>query len=1051
MQKSIYKTIYNALKQSLCLVAMLLLTSSALAQVGGTVIDDTGAPVIGASVIVKGTTVGVSTDIKGAFSIPAKTGQTLTISFIGYKPQEIKINNQSQLNIKLESDNNVLDEVVVVGYGSSKRSDLTGSIATVSGKDVAGFKSSSVVEALGGQVAGVQITSADGAPGAGFDVKIRGIGTLNGDAGPLYIVDGFQMDNIDYLANSDIESIDVLKDASASAIYGSRAANGVVLVTTKQGKVGTATVTYNGSASYRQIAKYIEMMTPYDFVKLQVELDPGSSGTYYKEGSENGVPNRYQSLDNYIGVDGVDWQRETFRPTWSQDHNVALSGGNQNTKYNMSFSNFSENGIFTNSSFDKTTAKLRLNQKVTKGITVDATVNYSNTMTKGTGTSGDGGRFNMLAQIFSARPTGGLKMTDDELLNAEIDPLELEEGGSSLAQVNPIKQAQSVTDDKRKEMWQGNVSVNIELYKDLFFKSSGSYVTTNQRQDKFYQNGSKEAYRNGRTPYGQTTMLKDVRWSNSNVLSYKFKVSNDHNFDAMLGQEMTYNSSEFLRGQSKGFPFDYLGNNNLGLGATPSLVDTDFGEKMLISFFGRVFYNYKDRYMLTATLRSDGSSVFSDSHKWGVFPAASAAWRISEEKFLKSSNVISNLKLRVGWGTVGNDRIPSFLSMWLYEASKYGIGNSLTTTFDTKHLRNPNIRWEGSTTTNVGVDIGLLKNRLNITADVFLKDTKDLLIEKELAYVTGMQKQWQNIGKIRNKGLELSINSVNFQTPGGFMWRTDFNISFIRNSLVGLQPGEKQILTRTGFDSNYADYDYVARVGESLGLMYGYIFDGIYQSSDFNSSVGSGKVTVKDGIVDMNDYYDGSMAAGMVKYKDIDGDGKITTADRTVMGNGVPDFYGGITNSFSYKGFDLNFMLQFNYGNDVYNATRMYSTQSKLKRTNKMAEVANRWTPTNANNEVPSANGYKTNAIYSRFIEDGSFLRLKNLTLGYTLPQNITRKFYVKNLRVYLSAQNLFVITGYEGYDPEVSMRAQNPMTPSFDWGAYPKSKIYTFGLDLTF
>lgn len=1032
---------------------ILVLQVSAQNRIKGTVVDENNQPTIGATVVVVGTTRGVTTDVDGSFKISAKKGSVIAVSYLGYETQEVKIGDQTQLDIKLISSSSAMDEVVVVGYGVSKRSDLTGAIASVSADDIDGFKSSTVVEAIGGKIAGVQVISSDGTPGAGFDVRIRGVGTLNGEAGPLYIVDGFQVDNIDFLSNSDIQSIDVLKDASSAAIYGSRAANGVVLVTTKSGKIGAPVVNYSGSTSYREISKTLDQLSPQEFVALQLENGEGKfDETYFKMGNDDaGNPHRYQTLDDYANVGGVDWQGETFNPTWSQDHNVSLSGGNEKSTYSFSFGNFSENGIFANSAFEKTTAKMRINQKVTKHITVDATINYTNTNRQGTGTSADNGRFNMLGQILRARPTAGLRMTDEELLAAAIDPVILDEGGS-IAQVNPIVQAQSVTNDRRAEMWSANLSVAINLGKGITFKSAGTYNTTNNRNDIFYHDGSKEAYRNGQSAYGQTTMARTLRWSNNNTLQYKLKNAGNHSFDAMLGQEIDYRGYESLLGGSKDFPFDNIANDNLGLGATPTKVQSDYSEQYLVSFFARANYDYKGRYLLTASVRADGSSKFGDNNKWGIFPSASAAWRISEEQFLKQQDVVSNLKLRVGWGVVGNDRIPSFLDMNLLSQVKYGWGNSVITGLIPKQIANPDLKWEGSMTTNIGIDFGLLKNRVNITADYFIKDTKDLLMKKNLAYVSGFSYQWQNIGEIRNSGFELSISSTNFNTKSGFIWTTDFNISFIKNELRALQDGQESMYENANWHSSYSGYDYIATVGMPLGNIYGYDFDGIYQESDFIVNVGTGQRELKPGITSSLAHSGaGQLEPGMVKYRDIDGDGVITTDDRTVIGNGTPDWYGGITNTFTYKGFDFSFMFQFNYGNDIYNATRMYSSQSQDQRSNMLAEVADRWTPTNASNDIPSWNGYKKDELYSRFIEDGSFLRLKNISLGYTLPQRWTNKFYVNRLRVYATAQNLFVVTGYSGYDPEVNMASSNPMTPGLDWGAYPKSKIFTFGIDVTF
>lgn len=1017
------------------------------ASVKGVVLDETDTPLIGATIQVKGTSTGAITDIDGNFTLKTKKGNTLAISYIGYKTQEIKYTGQSSINIKMVPDNQSLEEVVVVGYGAMKRSDLTGSVSSVSMKDIEGFQSSSIAGALGGQVAGVQITSTDGTPGAGFSINIRGVGTLTGDSSPLYIVDGFEVESIDHIANSDIESMEILKDASSSAIYGARAANGVVLISTKSGKVGRPIVSYNGSASYRNISKKLDVLSPYEFVKLQGEVNEQYLGTYYKEGmDEEGNPYRYQSLNDYIGDKGVDWQDQTFNSTWSQDHNFSVTGGNNDTKYTASFSRYIENGIFKNSGFDKTTAKVRFNQKITKNITLDATINYAQTNRKGSGTSADAGRFNMLAQILSARPTPGWKMTIEEFLDAAIDP-EMLETGESLAQVNPVKQAESVTNDKRSELWSGNASLTWQIIKGLTFKTAGTYNTTNNRTDVFYKNGSKEAYRNGESPYGRTQMGRDVRWTNYNNLTWKQKIKK-HQYDVMLGHEVAYRSTEYLLGEAMDFPFDNLGNNNLGLGATPSKVESNYSDKMLLSFFARGNYNYDNRYLLTATIRADGSTVFSNKNKWGYFPSFSAAWRVSEEAFMKDVRWISNLKVRLGWGTVGNDRISNYLSMDLYSSNKYGVGNNTVTVLTPKQLKNSNLKWEGSTTTNFGIDLGLFDNRLNVIADFFVKNTKDLLLEQSLAHVTGFGSQMQNIGKIQNKGIELSLNSTNIQTKD-FTWQTNFNISFIKNTLKGLASGVESMYARSGFDSNFTAYDYIATVGQSLGLIYGYEFDGIYQSSDFNRTP-SGQLVLKEGVTN-NARYNGTLQPGVVKYKDQDGDGVITTNDRTVIGNAMPKWYGGITNTLNFKGIDFGFMFQFNYGNNIYNATRIYATQSRSGRRNMLAEVADRWSPTNASNKVPAYNGYITNDVYSRFVEDGSFLRLKNLTLGYTLPHKWVRKFHASKLRIYGTAQNLFCVTKYSGYDPEVNSASNNPMTPGLDWGAYPKSRVFTFGIDLQF
>ena len=1040
--------IFSNMRSLMTALLCVLLSFSAIAQnrltVTGVVSDENSEPLVGAGVLIEGTTKGTVTDIDGKYSIEAAKGTVLVFNYIGYKNQNVIVREKASINVTLEPDRTVLDEVVVVGYGTMKKSDLTGSVSSVSSKAIEVFKTATVMEALGGQIAGVNITSADGTPGGSFDIKIRGIGTVNGDASPLYIVDGFEVESLSFLANQDILKIDVLKDASASAIYGARAANGVVLVTTKSGRNGRPEVTYNGSASYRILAKQLEVLDPYEFVKLQLELNPNRYGTrYFNVGEDSkGQPYKYQSMEDYLGVEGVKWQDEAFRPTWSQNHDISVRGGSKDSQYNISFSHFDEDGLFKANTFRKNTARIKFTQNIFKWLRFDASVNYTNRKTTGIGTGGS-----TLSNILQYRPVGGLYTSDYQLRYNAVDPMLEEVGLSNSNYFNPILNSETVDQVTRIDQWFANGSLTFQLAKGLTFKTSASYSNDFRRNDTFYSDESANASRSSGA-YGGSTTQRTLKWSNSNVLTYAKTFDKKHVTNFTLGHETTYNMSESLYGESKEFPLDNLGVDNLGLGAVPSSVTSSKSDSRRLSFFARAFYNYDQRYMITATVRADASTVFAASNKWGFFPSFAAAWNIANEPFLKDVSWIDNLKLRAGWGTVGNDRISNYLSLDLYTSLKYGVGGKQVTVLQPSQLSNKNLKWEGSTTTNLGLDLGFFKSRLNVTLDAFLKDSKDLLLAQNLAYVTGFGSQWQNVGKVRNKGIELTINSVNFNRKN-FFWSTDFNISFIKNTLMSLQDGTDYILSRSGFNSNFSSYDYIAMVGESLGNMYGYVFDGIYQSDDFNVYA-DGTMHLKPGIVDISEHAGEAVKPGFVKYKDLDGDGIITTEDRQIIGNGQPDWFGGITNSFQFYGVDFSFMFQYTVGNDVYNAQRMFSTQSRLEMQNNLAEVKDRWTATNASNLVPSAKGYVAYDVYSRFIEDGSFLRLKNITLGYTIPERLTRKIFVSKLRLYATASNLFLLTKYSGFDPEVNMKSSNLM-PSFDFGAYPKNKAFTFGVELNF
>ena len=667
---------------------MLVISASAQNRitVKGTVLDETGTPLIGAGVTEKGTNNGTVTNLDGQYTIQVAADGQLTFTYISYTTQNVDVAGQGSIDVTLEPDKNVLNEVVVIGYGVMKKSDLTGAVASISSKALANHRTGSVLEALGGQVAGVSVTSADGTPGSGYDIKIRGVGTANGDASPLFIVDGFEVDNIDFLASQDIHSIEYLKDASASAIYGARAANGVVLVTTKSGREGRPQVTYNGSASYRVLSKRLQTLTPYEFVALQLENFSEYKDLYFKAGNdENGNPYKYQSLEDYKHLDSseyVDWQSEAFRPTWSQSHDVSVRGGNKTSQYTVSFSHFDENGIFANSGYVKDNARIKIFQKVTNWLSFTGSLNYTNYNRSGIGTGGS-----QLANLLRYRPVGGLKVSAHDLRYLAYDPTSEEDGTFDSNMINPIINAENTDYIRKGEQWIGNAQLTIQLAKGLVFKTSGTYNANYSRRDAFYHELTSSAYRAG-NPWGESTMSKEVRWQNSNTLSYKKLFNKIHSVDAMLGHEVSFRGSEYLKGQAKNFTFDDLGNDNLGLGTSPSLVETSRTESLRLSFFARGFYSYAEKYMVTATIRADASTVFSAKHKWGFFPSFSAAWNMKNESWLEYVDDISLFKVRAGWGIVGNDRISNYLSMDLYKSEKYGIGNQQSVVLTPKQIAN---------------------------------------------------------------------------------------------------------------------------------------------------------------------------------------------------------------------------------------------------------------------------------------------------------------------------------------------------------------------------
>ena len=1029
-------------------------TLSAQSKVGvkGKVSDTDGEPLIGVAVIEQGTSNGVMTDAEGNYVISVTKTASLLFDYMGFKQVIRPVSGRQVIDVVLEEDRTQLDEAVVVGYGTMRRSDLTGSVSSVSAKSIENFKTGNVLDALGGAVAGVNITTTDGTPGSGFSIIIRGVGTVNGDSSPLYIVDGFEADGIDHIANQDIASIEILKDASAAAIYGARAANGVVLVTTKSGREARAVVSYSGSASYRTLSKRLDVLNPYDFVNLQIERNPLSQQSYYATGNDqDGIPYRYQNINDYKGISGINWQDEAFQNTWSQNHDISLSGGTKTTKYAISFSHFDEDGIFINSGYIKNAARVKLNQKVRDWLDIDLNLSYTNQRKYGLGTGGW-----VLRNILAYRPTGGLGVTDDVLLHSSADP---GVDNSYNNHFNPLVATRKADLETKTNTWVANGSLTFKLTKDLRLKTAGSYNQAFVRDDYFYYEGSEQAARSGGA-YGQSTMTMRNSWSVNNVLTYNTKIASRHKITAMVGQEYLKSGSEYLRGQAKQFAIEDLGVDKLNAGDLASLVETSRSDKKRLSFFARGFYNYDDRYMATVTFRADASSVFAKGNRWGFFPSFAGAWTISNEPWMKQVSWIDNLKLRLGYGTVGNDRISSYMTSDIYTVVKVGQGMSQTGALLLNQLSNPNLKWEGSTTTNIGLDFSVLNGRVGLTADVFQKDTKDLLMQQNLSYISGWESQWQNVGKIRNKGLEISLKTININKKD-FSWSTDFNISFLKNELVSLLDGTDYMQVRTAFDSNNTNNDYIAIVGQPLGNMYGFEFDGVYQVSDFIIDP-EGNRTLKEGVVDNSSHVGVAPEPGFVKYKDqptVDtdgdgipdkGDGKITSADRTIIGNGYADWYGGMTNTFHFYGFDLSVVLQFSYGNDVFNVTRYLATKTTENGLNMLAEVKDRWVFQNASNAVPATKGMTTHDIYSRFIEDGSYLRLKNLTLGYSFPSKWMSKARISKLRLYLSANNLYCLTRYSGFDPEVNWKS-SPLMPGVDYGCYPKNTAYTMGLEITF
>lgn len=1041
----------------------------AMAQVlvRGTVVDQTGESVIGASIQVKGTTQGTITDIDGKFSlgVPDKKS-VIVVSFIGYATKELQVDTSKPMSIVLEEDTKVLDEVVVVGYQEVRKKDLTGSVAKADMNELLNTPVGSFDQTLGGRIAGVNVSSSEGTPGGTMNIVIRGNNSLTQDNSPLYVIDGFPVEDAAIASTinpSDIESLDILKDASATAIYGARGANGVVIITTKKGKVGKAQITYDGSVTMHHVTRTIPMMDAYEFVKLQAETYPASIAN-----STGGYLMEYQgkqwTLDDYRGIFQYDWQDEILRTALQHNHNIRLTGGTEGVRYNASVSYYNQDGILLNSGYERFQARANTVIKRDK-LDISLTTNYSRSIQTGSTPSETSysGMNNLFYSVWGYRPVTYPNKSMESLLNDVMDEAI---DSSNDYRFNPIR---SLKEEYRKyyiNNLQLNGYVSYEFIKGLKLKVSGGYTYDARKNDQF---------NNSNTRYGGPTSTDKVNaqiirnerltWLNENTLTYQTNIKKKHFFNSLVGITFQNSDYEYYSLKSTHIPNESLGMAGMADGTLSSSSSLKSSWSMM-SYLARLNYNYKSKYYATASFRADGSSKFSKKHRYGYFPSGSLAWNFMEEEFMAPiKKVVGAGKLRVSWGLTGNNRIGEYdyyalLQMLKEKQGDYISNGSIPSgvyPFDNDmssvgmvpvSLPNEDLKWETTEQWNVGLDLSFFNERLNFTADVYRKTTRDLLLEASLPLVSGYYSATKNIGKVRNDGLELSLSTVNVQTKD-FTWTSDFNIAFNKNEVLELAENQLSLTTAARFDQNYnSQPSYIAKVGLPMGMMYGYIYEGTYKYDDFVKSGNS--YTLKDNVPYFSS--EANTQPGMPKYKDVNGDGIIDTNDRTIIGRGLPIHTGGFTNSFTYKGFDLSVFFQWSYGNDIMNANRLFFENAGGKKDlNQFASYANRWTPENPESDIPAATkSASNNVISSRIIEDGSYLRLKTVTLGYTFPKALIAKAKLSNARVYVAAQNLWTWTSYSGYDPEVSVR-NSALTPGLDFSSYPRAFTLSLGVNLGF
>lgn len=1047
--------------------------------VTGVVRDSGGEPAIGAFVMEKGTTNGVTTGLDGDYSIKVKDASkaVLEVSLIGQKTATVSVNGRSVVDVTLEEDSNLLEETVVVGYATVKRRDLLGSVSSVNSDKLTEQPVSNVSQALSGKMAGVSVTTTEGDPDADIKIRVRGGGSITQDNSPLYIVDGFPVESISDISSSEIASIDVLKDAFSTAIYGSRGANGVVIVTTKSAEKGRkVSVKFNSYYGLKTMANpgAIKAMDAENYVKFQYELAQirGNLSTNYEPyfGS-------YNDIDLYSGLPTNNWVDMVFGNVGSNfNTDFTVSGSSDNVNWTVGYAHVDDNAIMSGSSYKRDNLSFKSMFKTSEKTSIDLNIRYSRTNVLGagansmndTGTTSGNGRLKHSVSYAPIPVASTLQNIDEEADYGDNAP--------------PLKSVADNDSRRMRNTWTANAAFNWNIINGLSLKIDGGIEDYRQTDDRFYglttyYVGNNATYKNA--PATQYKDLTRNKYRNTNTLNYNFEdvFNNDaHNLQVLLGEEMTISRSSLLTTMVENFPDFYdskMAWNFMSSGTAISTSNYINPDDNLLSFFGRVNYDYKKRYSVGATFRADGSSKFAKQNRWGYFPSAAASWTISNEPWMqRASGWLDQLKLRYSFGTAGNNNIPSGQIVRQYSANSSHptwIDGSPSYWTAGNTMNNPDLKWETTITHNIGLDFSLFGSRVTGSVEVYQNETKDLLILFPIAG-TGYDNQYKNIGSTRNRGAELSLAMPLVQKKD-FSLSISGNISYNQNRVADL--GGLEAITGSSVQSYWASTeigdDYKVMVGEPIGNMWGYVSDGRYKASDFTYA--NGKWTLNEGVVDNSSVIGSSyLMPGAMKLKDLNGDGQVNDKDKTVIGNATPDFQGGFALNAYIYGFDLSANFTYMIGNDVYNANKVEFTSSRKfynRNLVDMMDVDKRWTNVDWTTgelvtdpaTLDQMNAGTTmwspcigNAVFSDWaVEDGSFLRLQSATIGYTLPEKLTSKIHIRKLRIYATGTNLFCLTKYTGYDPEVDTRRSTPLTPGVDYSAYPKSKGFVAGINLTF
>ncbi|QKJ29566.1 TonB-dependent receptor [Mucilaginibacter mali] len=1071
----------NKFLQQFCLLLFLCGTAFAQTrQVTGQVTEKgTSDGIPSVTVLVKGASGGTQSDVNGNYKITVPDGAvTLVFRSVGYKTLEVKVAaGATKANAGLETDATQLNEVAVVniGYGTVSRNAVTGSVSSVSAKQLKDLPINSASEALEGRLAGVQINQSEGSPNTTATIKVRGGGSIRLDNAPLYVVDGIQVeDALTVLAPQDIETIDVLKDAASTAIYGARGSNGVVLITTKGGRVQKPTVTYNGLAGWRHIRRKLDVFNTYDFVKYQYERALLNGGTELS--TFTSAYGAFADLDLYKEAPFVDWQDEMFgRNALMQTHNLSLTGGTESTKYNLSISSNGEQGIQQLSDYNRKIINFKLNQKINDKLMADFAVRYNNTIVNGAGTSDPGSSSsNRLRQVIRYKPilTGGKDLLD-------YDPdYALQTNANSLSLVNPLLLNQAEYRKNYNSTANFSVSLAYNPIKMLTLRSTLGYDLINNRMNAFNDTITSVARQNSNQPTASINTLNRYTLDNANTITFDMnksgsRFSKRNNLTILLGEELYQNIARNYGTSALLFPIGISANsaiNNFSLGTVPvGGATSSEATNRVFSLFGRINYSFDNKYLINISMRSDGSSLFANGYKWGDFPATSFAWRISEEKFFsKLKNTFDDLKFRINYGKAGNNRVDPFLYLTQFNANSggntYSQNDVNVVGYQPNALAFNSLTWETTTSKGLGLDFAILKNRLQVTADVYDNSITNLLLQNQLGTQTGYGEQLRNSGATSNKGFELQINATPISTKK-FTWTANFNLSHNDNKIVSLGGISTSRLYSSGWAGGNQPSDYLTQVGQPVGVIWGLQSDGFYTIDDFNYA--SGVYTLKSGVANNQSVTSTPPQPGVIKYKDLNGDGVVDDKDRTNLGSTQAKIYGGLNQQFRYGDFDFSVFVNFQYGNKVLNANKLEFSSGYTPNANLLSVMEGRWRnvndqgvrvtdPTalaalNANatiwSPLTTASSFYVN---SWAVEDGSFLRLSNVTLGYTIPKSLLSRVKVSNLRIYGTVNNAAVWTKYSGFDPEVNTRRSSPVTPGVDYSAYPRSTAFIFGVNLT-